>query len=179
MKCTRDRSAPISCRRGTSVSAGSSSPLQIRTSPPSAHLPSGHSREADIKLEIPISAQFNEASHQGVLRKQSIAQLLEAVLSPPTLPSKLILTTVTLRQDVLAVKELLARTGQWSDDGCRQPQKVYAAIIPPCTSGGGRVSGRLQSQFHTSPTIALMAGSAVRPTLPDRSAVSVVLSLMR
>lgn len=62
-----------------------------------------------IKLEIPISAQFNEASYQGVLRKQSTAQLLETVLSPPTLPSKPIMATVTLRQDVLAVKELLGR----------------------------------------------------------------------
>ena len=33
----------------------------------------------------------------------------EAVLSPPTLPSKPSLATVALRQDVLQVKELLSR----------------------------------------------------------------------
>lgn len=62
-----------------------------------------------ITLEIPLSSQFNEASYQGVLRKQSTAELERAVLSPPTLPSKPSLATIALRQDVLAVKELLSR----------------------------------------------------------------------
>jgi len=63
-----------------------------------------------ITLEIPPSAQFNEAASLGALRRQSTAQLLEAVLSPPTLSSKPALATVNLRQDVLQVKELLSRT---------------------------------------------------------------------
>ena len=63
-----------------------------------------------IKLQIPLSSQFNEASYLGVLRKQETAQLLKAVLSPPILPSKPILATVALRQDILQVKELLGRT---------------------------------------------------------------------
>lgn len=62
-----------------------------------------------IKLEIPLSAQFNEASYQGVLRQQSTAELIKAVMSPPTLASKSSLATVALRQDVLQVKELLSR----------------------------------------------------------------------
>jgi hypothetical protein len=39
----------------------------------------------------------------------STAQLGAAVLQPPTIPAKPQLAVVTLRQDVLQVKELLAR----------------------------------------------------------------------
>ena len=62
-----------------------------------------------IKLEVPLSQQFNEVAYQGALQKQDTAQLLKAVLSPPTIPAKPALATVALRQDVLQVKELLAR----------------------------------------------------------------------
>jgi len=62
-----------------------------------------------IKLEIPRSSQFNEASYQGALKRQSNADLLNAVFSPPTQAQRPAMATVTLRQDVLQVKELLSR----------------------------------------------------------------------
>lgn len=62
-----------------------------------------------IKLEIPLSSQFNEASYQGALKRQSNADLINAVFSPPTQAQRPAMATVTLRQDVLQVKELLSR----------------------------------------------------------------------
>lgn len=62
-----------------------------------------------IKLQIPLSSQFNEASYQGSLKRQSNADLIQAVFSPPTIAQKPAMATVALRQDVLAVKELLSR----------------------------------------------------------------------
>lgn len=63
----------------------------------------------EIKLEIPPSAKFNEVAYRTNLRRLSTAQLGAAVLQPPTIPAKPQLAVVTLRQDVLQVKELLAR----------------------------------------------------------------------
>ena len=62
-----------------------------------------------IRIEIPLSTTFNAIAYHGALRQQGTAQLLQAVLASPTLPSKPSLATITLRQDVLQVKELLSR----------------------------------------------------------------------
>lgn len=65
---------------------------------------------AGIKLEIPLTLRFVEASMQGATRKQSTAELLKAVTMPPPLPSKPELAPLQLRAGVLQVKELLARS---------------------------------------------------------------------
>lgn len=62
-----------------------------------------------IQVKVPLSAAFDAAGYSGGLRKQSTAGLLKAALSPPPLPRRPSLAAVTLRQDVLQVKELLAR----------------------------------------------------------------------
>lgn len=65
---------------------------------------------AGIKLEIPLSMNFAEATLQGATRKQSTAELLKAVTMPPPTASKPTMAPLELRQGVLQVKELLARS---------------------------------------------------------------------
>jgi hypothetical protein len=63
-----------------------------------------------IKLEIPLSSQFNEVVYAATLTKQSNAELMKAVFSsPPTIPAKPALAPAALRQEALQVKELLVR----------------------------------------------------------------------
>lgn len=62
-----------------------------------------------IKLEIPLAAKFNEVAYATALTKQSNAELMRAVFSPPTQPSKPAMAPAALRQEVLQVKELLSR----------------------------------------------------------------------
>ena len=63
-----------------------------------------------IKLEIPTTAKFNEASFAAAVHRQSTAALERAVRSPPTIARRPELATVALRQDVLQVKEILSRS---------------------------------------------------------------------
>ncbi len=65
-----------------------------------------------IKLEAPLSPQFNEASYTAAVHRQSNAALERAVRAPPTVARRPELATVALRQDVLQVKELLSRSKQ-------------------------------------------------------------------
>lgn len=65
---------------------------------------------AGIRLEIPLSINFAEATLQGATRKQSTAELLKAVTMPPPTVSKPEMAPLQLRGGVLQVKELLARS---------------------------------------------------------------------
>ena len=74
-----------------------------------------------IKMEVPLSSAFNAVAYQVNLKQQSNTQLLQAVLSPPTISDKPAMATVTLRQDVLQVKELLSRVRKPDGQGRQAP----------------------------------------------------------
>ena len=59
-----------------------------------------------IKLEIPLSAKFDEAAYKGYLRIQSVQDIQKSFLTPPL---QTVQPITYLRKDVLHVKELLAR----------------------------------------------------------------------
>jgi hypothetical protein len=62
-----------------------------------------------IKLEIPLRAQFNEVAYRQNLKTLSSSAIEQALFRSPDKPQR-ILATLTLRQDVLAIKELLSRS---------------------------------------------------------------------
>lgn len=67
-----------------------------------------------IRMHVPLRAVFEyasckEASYRVSLRKQDLPELLQRVFKPPGAASRSSLSIVTLRQDVLQVKELLSR----------------------------------------------------------------------
>ena len=77
-----------------------------------------------IRMEMPLSASFNAVSYQASLKQQSNADLLDAVLSRPVMPDRPSMATVTLRQDVLQVKELLSRRRNTPVRETAQAQRV-------------------------------------------------------
>jgi hypothetical protein len=62
-----------------------------------------------IKLEIPLRAQFNEVAYRQNLKTLSSSAIEQALFRPPDKPPQRAMATLTLRQDVLAIKELLSR----------------------------------------------------------------------
>lgn len=62
-----------------------------------------------IKLQIPLRAQFNEAAYSQNLKVLPTAAIEQILFRPPDKPPLRAMATLTLRQDVLAVKELLGR----------------------------------------------------------------------
>ena len=67
---------------------------------------------AGIKLQIPLTMRFEEAAMQGRVQKQTTAELIKAVTSPPPVMSNPVQAPLQLRSSVLQVKELLARADQ-------------------------------------------------------------------
>jgi hypothetical protein len=62
-----------------------------------------------IKLQIPLRAQFNEAAYSQNLKAMNTSAIEKVLFRPPNKPPQRAMATLTLRQDVLAVKELLGR----------------------------------------------------------------------
>lgn len=62
-----------------------------------------------VKLDIPLRAQFNEVAYRQNLKTLSSSAIELILFRPPDKPPPRALATLTLRHDVLAIKELLSR----------------------------------------------------------------------
>jgi hypothetical protein len=63
----------------------------------------------DLNSTTPLRAQFNEVAYRQNLKTLSSTAIEQALFRPPDKPPPRALATLTLRQDVLAIKELLSR----------------------------------------------------------------------